>query len=690
MIFSRILLSLTLTLLVVGCSTESRKKMKTIPGAGSDYQSDYKTNFRVETIGTTFSTIQSFNSYGMPRKKVYNFKACLVERLGSSKIMPDIPFTIDDGKAFVFQAQTDNKGCLNWHESFEYNHIYPETLVKLTRKITARSVYRGQVPATVAFNPWANGPAATMDTRNTYLESFEPEMESLSVGRIRIVNQAVSPLEIAVDSLNFEFKGLDLGNYEVSKFLKLTVAHQYTLRIKPTVIRRTLDNVAVAQALVGGRMKGYLAIFRDDKDSNLNESSLITSQEFDLEYSKTTGQFMADISMKFKDVSEMTSRTKAVLTLVPSDELEGLNEMNYVGILKPAPLAALALSQGSVSAKKYFDIQKVPFTKKPMDILSSDASGLKKMTLESPPKYLFSAWTANFNFQEVVDQALYGKLTAHQKTYLTQSLCLKLFPSKTDFSTALSCQSNPGFYMKTEVRQLVEDVTSRPEQVGATSVEEIDMKVSYSESERGSYSRGWRANLGAGLSASLGVEFPLVPDSMNPLRGSLGLRGSGGLDYNWAWEGRYSQDKSTSVSSSSSIKIISEGNTFRFNVISRPCLFAVPSPKALPYLAKNKISTAGVFVCGEKVVQQTRQETWYLLTQSNGVKDSPFSDTMAKNAGPWRMMIRGQTPMLMFYHFLKDAKVNLVLERLPEGSVRSEFDSALMQTQEFPGLLPLQ
>ncbi len=688
MIFSRILVSLTLALLVVGCSTESRKKVDTIPGSSSEFKTCSNTNFLVDDFRSTFSSIARFNSYGIPSKKTFNFRACLVERLGASKIMPDIRFSVEGSGHSRSEATTDRKGCINWTENFEYNHIQPEILVNLNRKITALSTYTGCVMAVAVFNPWVNGVFATTDPRNTSIESYELESESLSLGRLRATNQAVSPVEIAVDSLNFEFKGLDFDQYEISKFLNLTVAHKYTLRIKPSVIRRTLENISVPQVLVGGRLKAYLAIFKDEPGLHMNHDSLITTQEFDLEYSRGTGQFMADVSIKFQNVAEMTSRTKAVLTLVPSDELEGLQEMNYVGALKPAPLATLTLSQGDVSAKKFFDTQKASSKTRPLDELKASTSGLVPMNLDAPASYFPQIWERKQNFGEVAEIALYGKLSEVQKRYLAQVLCHKLFSRSANRSHAFSCQNNPGFYMSFEVRQLVDEVISTPQALGDTTVEDLEMKVTYSAAQKNSYSKGWKASVGAGLSASLSYDPLSVPQDWSPLKGSLGVKGSGGVDYSWVWEGRYSQDQAVSVTATTSTKITSEGNSFRFNVRSRPCLIAVQSAKIATYLEKKNEQVPGIFLCGERLVEQTRTETWYLLTQNLGVKDSPFSDSLAKRAGPWRMMIRGRTPMLMFYNFLKDSKANLVLERLPADALKTEFDSALMQMQEFPGLLP--
>ncbi len=688
MIFSRILVSLILALFVVGCSTESRKKVDTIPGSSSDYETCRHTNFLVDDFRTTFSSIASFNSYGIPSKKTYNFRACLVERLGATKIMPDIRFSIEGSGHSRSEATTDRKGCINWSENFEYNHIQPEVIVKLNRKITAHSVYKGCVMAVAAFNPWVNGIFATTDTRNTSIEAYELENESLTLGRIRAANRAISPVEIAVDSLNFEFKGLDFDQYEISKFLNLTVAHKYTLRIKPSVIRRTLENISVPQVLVGGRLKAYLAIFKDEPGLQMNHDTLITTQEFDLEYSRGTGQFMADVSIKFQNVAEMTSRTKAVLTLVPSDELEGIQEMNYIGVLKPAPLATLTLSQGDVSAKKFFDTQKAPSLVRPFDELKSRTSGLVAMNVDLPASYFPHIWERTYNFRDISETALYGKLSDVQKKYLASILCHKLYSSPANRSYAFNCQSNPGFYMSFEVRHLVDEVTSIPQALGDTTVEELDMKVSYSAAQKNSYSKGWKASVGAGLSATLSYDPLSLPLDWSPLKGSLGIKGSGGVDYSWVWEGRYSQDQSVSITSTTSTKITSEGNTFRFNAKSRPCLIAVQSAKIASYLEKKNQQAPGIFLCGDKLLEQTRTETWYMLTQNLGVKDSPFSDSLSKRSGPWRMMIRGRTPMLLFYNFLKESKANLVLERLPSDALKTEFDSALMQMQEFPGLLP--
>ncbi len=512
MTFSKLLFfSLSMTLVFSGCSTESRKKSKDVPGARTDFSvCSENTNFRVRAggFGAKASIISVYNNHGIPKKKTFNFQACLLERIGGAKVTADIPFVIENsnGKK-ITQKIADSEGCLSWQESFEYNHIQPETYIKLTRNIRALSTYTGCVKAQAAFTPWADGSAATSELRGFEYETYEADADALTSGKIRILGQAAQQIEIAVDSLNFEFKGLDYNNYSVDRNLNLTVAHDYTLRLKPSVIRKTLSNVAVSQALVGGKLKAYLAIFADEKDFKPDANSLITVSEFDLDYVKSTGQFMANVSLKFKNVAQMTSRTRAFLTLVPSDELEGLSEMNYQGLFKPAPLASLSLAPGSISAYSLFKNQnKNPLSRKPIDTLKSKDSGLTQMTLDNPPSYTFTKWHGSHNFHDILNQALYSKVTGFKQSYLTAVLCQKLYPLVGKDLTALECQMNPSSYMKVATRHIVEDITSKPEPINDTTVEDLEMRITFAESRKQSFSRGWRVSLGAGLSGSLGID----------------------------------------------------------------------------------------------------------------------------------------------------------------------------------------
>ena len=175
MTYSRIFLKLLLALGLTACSTESRKKAEQIPGAQTDFDSDKGTNFRVKSIRATSSVTKEFNTYGIPKKKIFNFQACLLERLGKGPLMPDIPFVIEDGHNFKFNVTTDNEGCLTWYETFEYNHIAPETYIVLKRSIRALSVYTGRTMAEAAFNPWANSIFATNEIRGTQLNVVDPE-----------------------------------------------------------------------------------------------------------------------------------------------------------------------------------------------------------------------------------------------------------------------------------------------------------------------------------------------------------------------------------------------------------------------------------------------------------------------------------------------------------------------------------
>ena len=695
MTYSRIFLSTLLALVLSACSTESQKKMDKIPGEQTDFKSDKGTTFRVKTYRATSSITKEFNAYGIPKKKVFNFQACLQERLGKTALMPDIPFVIEDGRGFSFKASTDSEGCLSWYETFEYNHIQQETYIRLKRTIRPLSIYTGRTLAETAFTPWANSIFATNEVRGTFLDAIDPEPESLSQGKIKFLNQAVSPIEIAVDTLNFEFKGLDYNNYSVDKFLNLTVAHKYTLRLKPSIIRKTIDNIAVPQVLAGGRLKGYLAIFKETSSGTYDDSTLIMAQEFNLEYVKSTGQFMSDITLKFKNIADMSSRTKALLTLVPLDELEGISEMNYEGVLRPAPLVGLSLSAGTVSAKPFLK-PAVKSTLTAYDLLKTQFAPL---TYNMRP-----AAAPNQAFQNLVAKAMNGSITKKESQDLQIVLCAKLYSEIDQFAVMMNCTFGAANKVHMAVRYLVEEITSTPKRVGLTTTEELEMKIGFTQSQRNSFSQGWKASLGAAINGSLGVgvdtdvfKFPGLGEgsgtSINPLKGSLGVKVSGGGEYNYVWEGKYGKEDATSITSSSSMKLTSEGNAFEFTAKVRPCFLVKTSDETTAALAaKNIKAPMGFYACSNQLVQQTRQESWFLVGQNVGNISSPgFSDNLSAGEAPLRLMVRGRNSMLIFYNFLKDARVQLQLEKMPldfNKMTDNELRSTLLLTQEFPGLLP--
>jgi hypothetical protein len=102
------------------------------------------------------STINNIDqTFQLPTSKLYNFKVCLKDIMQTKAIIGQ-PFKVTgDGKNInVF---SDDDGCLNWSEDFEYNFISKSSFVKISKTVTATGIHKGDLPIEMAINPWSHG-----------------------------------------------------------------------------------------------------------------------------------------------------------------------------------------------------------------------------------------------------------------------------------------------------------------------------------------------------------------------------------------------------------------------------------------------------------------------------------------------------------------------------------------------------
>ena len=118
--------------------------------------------FRVQTIAIDKVSVQTRDESNQPRKKLYNFSACLIDRVLEAPIKRTL-FSIGDGKNELF-VKSDDLGCLLWTETHEVDSLQNEEIFEVTRFVTGKETYNGTVSVPFAFNPW-NDSEALLDLR---------------------------------------------------------------------------------------------------------------------------------------------------------------------------------------------------------------------------------------------------------------------------------------------------------------------------------------------------------------------------------------------------------------------------------------------------------------------------------------------------------------------------------------------
>jgi hypothetical protein len=713
MISSKLFIALSISLVLLACSTESRKKGNFIQGQATDFEKVAGTTFRVDTFTSADVQVSSKNKHGIATKKSYTLSACL-QGAGNTALGPDLAFIISDGSDGLVKQVTNVKGCLVWNEVHAFPMLSNERYFKLTRIISSANYHKGAVKVVVAFNPW-NDQKAILDTRLTTLPAGASfvDVGPLSVNGASLKPNANEKLSVNVEQLSFEFQGLDFSNYKISRSLNLTVAHKYLIAIKPTVIRNTIAKLGVSEALVGGKMKMYLALFRETPEGqNFDLNNLIQVSETVLVDSNNSGRFIAQTSVQFDNISDISSRTQALVTLVPDDEENMIGELRFSGVLKAGRLSNLALVPAEQSAYAMYAVaqqkQDSAFNLKPFDLFVSE-SDYKEINTDvvlgrdMATGGWFSRSRPDVHLASELSQFLSAPANATLSTDVERALCTKLYPQGQVKLT--NCLRQPSDYVAYGKREFIDEVTSAPRLLGPTTTETMSMEMAISASKTRATSSAKKVSGGLGLSLGVGSDhkfcmsaatepgkpcvtsgtiFKPITWLVSTIAGSIGLKANIGADYAWSRTWTSADNESNTVSVRSGATVTSEGNTFEFKALAKSCV-----------LINEKLSDqtetapkAGLFYCQNDSREKVLTESYYLVGQNIGIGGSPFSDSESSSSTQWRTFVRGRTTALMLYSLIKDSRVRSVLERgeSAEQSMYKKFQDYTMM-QEFPGAL---
>lgn len=685
MTFSKLSL-LVAAVALVGCSTESNKKKDILVNSPYDYEQTG--NFQVSTFRVMKSERAAANSFDFVSMKTFNFEACLVDQLNAPIGQPNLAFVVADEQGNEEEVRTDRRGCVVWSETPKISYLLDETYFKIVRVIKSKSYYKGYVKVEGAFMPWYDDGASLVDTRYNKLPDGTP-VDQVSTQTLRGAHfrpTTSSNVRVNLKSASFKFAGLDEGKYEITPLLGLKVAHKYQVRLTPTVIRKTLKKTVVPEALNTGSMKAILVILKEVKNSadQFKVDNVVTSVEF--EDNLLYGDLMADISIPFPNVVDITSRTVALITLIPKEELEGLPSMSFAGPLSPGLLSSLELrpvAHNALSLHQQF--QENQKRERQLKARSFDIfkklTGYKTLNVAAPVE---GGW---FREDSSLKAELYEQFSKPNgsEVKLTlethRTLCDLMFPKslvpprgvRPAVPVNQACRLYPNNYLQMRMVRFVEQFHSNvPRPVGIPTVDTLTMAASFSATDTFSQSAGANAKLGLSFSKSAPIPLPSINFSV-------------GADYSVGRVRR--MDRTTSTSINRTRTVTAEGVTFAMDVTTRKC-FVVESSD----LARNTYpgETAGLYYCSEKLERNPNHlETYYLLTSKSGVDGSPITDNASNASSPWKVMIRGTQMMNAFAEVLQKPFYQFALSPVntnTEDKLYSSFKELYMN-QDFPGVL---
>lgn len=687
-------------LISAGCSTESNKakdvgfnEPNRFPGEG---------NFRVDAL-TAKSTINAeYNDYAILTKKTFNLEACIKDPLYAA-VQAALAFAIVDGAGNERVLYTDSRGCLNWSETHSFKFFADETYIKMKRRVESRNFYKGYALVEVYLNPWLDGAAAVLDPRYNELPLNAPvvEMSNLSMKGQELSPSGLRNVQVNLKSVAFDFLGQDFKNYEVSPMLGLQIAQKYNFRISPSILRKTISKLVVPEVLNTGSMKAILVLLKEDPNmtTQFTAKNVVSSTEF--EGKLIAGDLVGEVSIKSSRIADLTSRTLALITLVPKSNLDGFPKVSFIGPVAPGTLKAVnlipsdkdatSLHQASVDEEKVIKEQKV----KPLEIFAK-ASGFKPLStrMQSYAGLLDEV-------TQKQDLSLISRYSFSRLQFKTD-LCREVLGSNPKLARLMDdCRVIPLNFLDVGVRTFAEKILSAAPEVDlkATTIDTFKMVSSNSASVTDSTSLGY--NLKAGLNGSVnltgGLSKEWVPKDTTYFGHAASGKSGASLGFNFSVGGEFAHsrvvknDRLESVSSTREQSVRAESLTLKFDAEVRHCLLIKPSSRLRQFLTEDEFNELGRYRCLAQTQKENRKEVYYLLTSSTGVDGSPITDNASWTSTPWRMLIRGTHMRNMFEELVSTGLFQFIFspQKLGLESQEKYLETIRKnhQTEEFPGLL---
>ena len=165
---------------LTGCSKQAEEESESTI-TSTFFVSKIEGNSSINNVDPTFQ---------LPTSKLYNFKVCLKDIMQTKAIIGQ-PFDVSDQEKNI-RVFSDDEGCLNWGEDFEYSFISQSSFVKITKNITAAGVHKGKTTIVMAINPWSHGENQT----RVIDVSKEAVVTSITVNQLKLNSNALQSLAV--------------------------------------------------------------------------------------------------------------------------------------------------------------------------------------------------------------------------------------------------------------------------------------------------------------------------------------------------------------------------------------------------------------------------------------------------------------------------------------------------------------
>ncbi len=295
--------------------------------------------FYVDSIKASEVATLEFNSWGYPKKKLFNFVACVKDKALMAPITEQA-FSVSDEQTSKAQ-KTDSRGCFNWSESHDFDFFAPEAFIEIKRNISALGNHTGSIDLALAINPWRDGASSVIDLRYDRVVQLSKAVENSFDKPLSTSNKTSSTAEAAkldLKSLRIQFMGQDYEHYSINPGLTLNIAHSVRVRLQPSIIRKTINRKDVVENPNSGRVHVTAVFLKDlneSGDAAFDPKNFVTAIEQDMEIG--AGGIVEDLVLKFSDASAVASRMQLLVQVVPCEDAQSIASVMGIGPIGPMP-----------------------------------------------------------------------------------------------------------------------------------------------------------------------------------------------------------------------------------------------------------------------------------------------------------------------------------------------------------------
>ena len=650
---------------------------------------DVAQGFRFDSIRIDHGgVLETSASTGAPKRIGIRVTACMKDVLSFRAII-DHPFQvkISDNKKVTTSGFTarvsDTAGCVYWESSMSFDNYAAEQWY--TRYLVIRSPkapYRDiQNNFTVYLNPWETGPLYFWDgrtgpppsapvaipakARNPGSVKVAPRTGSLARHPLRsrvcggrsIQSDRSGHARLQITELSYSFTGRD---FQVDRFLNLTMKRRYQLRFKPVIFHPVSYSTGMAfDPIRAGHLNLGVLLLADGVPVSLYNGSVDIMD----------GQAVADVTLPI-DIVELPliiSRTKLVVELSDPDSDSSLGSVTV-----SAPFVA-ANPDGSIGLRpNQATIQETIANLEPESqglrslVSAAKGSGVFRKTTRIAADQLFAAATG-YRELKVRDIQLLGFRDSGEVEGFIQGGAsdpakLKLF-CRLFGAQAKDCQRDATLFFTVHATDHVEEVMGDPIEtqgdaftVNASASFAVASEISSRDSETSASTH----SVYAGAYAKAGVEggFKVF---------GTGATASAGVETGY----RYSHDWTTAHAVSRG-QAMTQGLTIskvRPFLVERATLEVRARVRRCVTLSKvwsennfGLFLNDGVFFCSGAAAPSQIHESWYYINQQL-VQTATLLDPNNRADQIWTKVIRGDRNFESFRQSMDNAATTLVFQK---------------------------